>query len=139
VDAEQQLIAHRLWLAVLDVDLQLYKGSIYKLRWGSPGGLDQALPCYDRALTTLLETDWPDELGGLARDLHERVAAYRGTLRERDVTTASAQHSRMMSAFDALRESVRAWPAAPTRVSAAGAGATSPPGRPSMDETVPGG
>jgi hypothetical protein len=31
------------------------------------------------------------------------------TLEERDVTSASGQHSKMMGSFEALREQVRAW------------------------------
>ena len=118
---------------VLDLDLQLYKGSIYKLRWGTPGGLDMALPCYDRAITTLDETEWPDALRDGAVDLRERVAAYRRTLEQKDVTTASAQHSRMMVAFDLLRDQVRAWPQAP---GGSASGATPEGHRDAMDEVV---
>jgi hypothetical protein len=130
---EERTISHRLWISVLDLDLQLYKGSIYKLRWGTPGGLDMALPCYDRAITALDETDWPEALRDGAADLRERVAAYRRTLEEKDVTTASAQHSRMMVAFDSLRDQVRAWPEA-----AGGSGSRATPGAPrdAMDEVV---
>ena len=113
MNAEQRLTSHRLWLSVLDVDLQLYKGSIYKLRWGSPGGLDMALPCYDRALATIDATEWPADLEEPAADMRARVADYRRTLEARDVTTANAQHSRMMIAFDELRDLVSAWPQGP--------------------------
>ena len=135
MDSEQQLTSHRLWLTVIDIDLQLYKGSIYKLRWGSPGGLDTALPCYDTAISTLDVTSWPSELEAPASDLRDRIAAYRATLVERDVTTASAQHSRMMSSFDALRELVRTWP----EPAPSGASAARSEGRDAMDEAVPGG
>ena len=130
---EERTISHRLWISVLDLDLQLYKGSIYKLRWGTPGGLDMALPCYDRAITALDETDWPEALRDGAADLRERVAAYRRTLEQKDVTTASAQHSRMMVAFDSLRDAVRAWPEA-----AGGSASRATQGAPrdAMDEVV---
>jgi hypothetical protein len=133
MNADQQTTSLRLWIAVLDLDLQLYKGSIYKLRWGTPGGLDMALPCYERAIGTLDAAAWPDDLRDTAADLRERVAAYKRTLEQRDVTTASAQHSRMMSAFDALRDQVRRWPdgGAP-----AGSSAAAPSGRDAMDEAV---
>jgi hypothetical protein len=57
---EQQILHNRLWSAVLDIDLQLYKGSVYKLRWGSPGvGLDVAVPCYQEAQRTAELTTSP--------------------------------------------------------------------------------
>ena len=74
-------------------------------------GIDMALPCYDRALATLDSTAWPVDLTAPAADLRERVADYRRTLQDRDVTSASAVQSRMMSAFDHLRDLVGAWPA----------------------------
>jgi len=108
---EQQVIHNRLWGAVLDIDLQLYKGSVYKLRWGSPGvGLDVAIPCYQEARRTTELTPWPAELCAGASDLAERIAKYVGTLEARDVTSASGQHSGLMRSFEALREQVRAWP-----------------------------
>ena len=37
-----------LWAAVADIDLQIYKATVYKLRWDSPGvGLDMALPALE--------------------------------------------------------------------------------------------
>jgi hypothetical protein len=108
---EQQILHNRLWSAVLDIDLQLYKGSVYKLRWGSPGvGLDVAVPCYQEAQRTAELTPWPAELRQGAADLAERIAKYVGTLEARDVTSASGQHSGLMDSFQALREQVRAWP-----------------------------
>ena len=105
-----ELTSLRLSLAVTTIDLQLYKGSIYKLRWGTPGGIDQALPCYDEATRVLGEVDWPAELRGAADDLRDRVAIYRQTLVDKDVTSASAENTRMMRAFEALREGARQWP-----------------------------
>jgi hypothetical protein len=117
---EQQTTRNGLWTAVLNIDLQLYKGSVYKLRWGSPGvGLDLGIPCYQEARRTAEETDWPDELAAGAGDLAERIARYIVTLEARDVTTASGQHSQLMGSFESLREQVRAWPGRP------GAGAAS--------------
>ena len=44
-DAEQ-IKKNTLWTAVVNIDLQLYKASVYKLRWGTPAaGIDMALPC----------------------------------------------------------------------------------------------
>lgn len=148
MNEQDQLRSARLWIAVLGLDLQLYKGSIYKLRWGTPGGIDQALPCYDEAISILDETDWPEGLGASARDLRERVVAYRATLAAKDVTTASAQGSRMMSAFEALRRGVRAWPdggegmtvgamaGGASAVPAGGASGAAMGQRDSMDEVV---
>jgi hypothetical protein len=111
LDVERQAVHNALWNAVLNIDLQLYKGSVYKLRWGSPGvGLDMAIPCYREAKRTADETAWPDGLGEGARDLARRIERYIGTLEVKDATSASGQHSRMMSSFEALREQVRAWP-----------------------------
>jgi hypothetical protein len=132
MNVEQELTSARSWMAVLALDLQLYKASIYKLRWGTPGGLDQALPCYDEALRVLDGTDWPSELGGAAGELKEKVVAYRATLADRDVTTASAQQSRMMLAFEALRDQVRAWPDGEIASVGRGGGG----GRDAMDEAV---
>ena len=110
MNVEHELTSTKAWMAVLALDLQLYKGSIYKQRWGTPGGLDQALPCYDEALKVLDGSVWPSGLEGAADELKVKIAAFRATLAEKDVTTASAQQSRMMMAFDALRDGVRAWP-----------------------------
>lgn len=45
-----------LWAAVADLDLQIYKATVYKLRWDSPGvGLDMALPAPEEARLTLQE------------------------------------------------------------------------------------
>ena len=107
---EDQLTSTRLWLAVVNIDLQLYKASIYKQRWGTPGGIDQALPCYDEALTTLGETPWPESLRDQADDLGRRVASFKETLNARDVTIASAAQTKMMVSFENLREGVRFWP-----------------------------
>lgn len=107
---EEQILANRLAATIVDIDLQLYKGSIYKLRWGSPGGLDQAIPCYRTAAAIAEDAPWPDELRKLAMGLADRVRAYVAILDVKDVTTASAQNSLMMVDFDALREAVRRWP-----------------------------
>jgi hypothetical protein len=138
MNAEQQLTSTRLWIAVLNLDLQLYKGSIYKQRWGTPGGIDQALPCYDEALRTIDASDWPVELADGVADLRTRVAAYRKTLEAQDVTTASAVHTRMIRSFEALREAVRAWPDASAAAAPSAPGRTEP-SRLNMDEAIPSG
>jgi hypothetical protein len=108
LDTERQTIHNMLSIAVVNIDLQLYKGSVYKLRWGSPGvGLDMALPCYQ-------EASWPEELREEARDLAERIGRYIGTLEARDVTSASGQHSQLMASFERLRDQVRTWPGRPS-------------------------
>jgi hypothetical protein len=111
--SDTEITKLRLQLALTNVDLQLYKGSIYKLRWGTPGGIDQALPCYDEAARVLDDTAWPSELQSLVGALRDRVAVYRETLVKKDVTSASAENTRMMRAFEALREAGRVWPSAP--------------------------
>jgi hypothetical protein len=114
LDVERLTIHNLLWTAVVNIDLQLYKGSVYKLRWGSPGvGLDMAIPCYHEARRTLAGTRWPAELADAAADLAERVGRYIGVLEDRDVTSASGQHSKLMASFERLREQVRAWPGSP--------------------------
>lgn len=110
MNVEERTIANSLWGAVLSVDLQLYKGSIYKLRWGSPGGLDHAIPAYEEAKRTLELTEWPEDLQKPASALADAIQTYITTLRAQDVTSASAQHSRMMSQFESLRDRVRIWP-----------------------------
>jgi len=114
LDQERQAIHNMLWNAVINIDLQLFKGGVYKLRWGTPGvGLDLAIPCYREARRTAQETRWPAELAEGARDLAERVERYIGVLEARDVTSASGQHSKLMASFERLREQVRAWPDGP--------------------------
>jgi hypothetical protein len=114
LDVERQAIHNMLWTAVVNIDLQLYKGSVYKLRWGSPGvGLDMAIPCYREAKRTAEETRWPADLADGARDLAERVERYVGVLEVQDATSASGQHSQLMASFERLRERVRAWPDGP--------------------------
>jgi hypothetical protein len=114
LDLEQQTIHNMLATAVVDIDLQLYKGSVYKLRWGSPGvGLDMAIPCYQQALRAAAETRWPAELRPAATDLAERISRYVATLEARDATSASGQHSQLMVSFGRLREQARAWPDSP--------------------------
>lgn len=113
MNIEQQTIANSLMTALVTVDLQLYKGSVYKLRWGSPGGLDEAIPCYQEAKRTIDGTPWPEALRDTAGDLAQRIDHYVGTLQVQDVTSASGQHSHMMAAFSALRDQVRAWPNGP--------------------------
>ena len=108
-DAEQ-LTQTRLWISVVNIDLQLYKASIYKLRWGTPGGIDTAMPCYDEALQVLGETDWPGKLGPLAISLAGRIRKFKETLEARDITIASADMTRLMYAFEDLRAGVRYWP-----------------------------
>lgn len=127
---EQQTMHNRLWSAVLNIDLQLYKGSVYKLRWGSPGvGLDVAIPCYQEAQRTAELTPWPAELREGAGDLAERIARHVSTLEARDVTSASGQYSGLMRSFEELREQVRAWPAgASTGLSSPGGNGASPSG-----------
>jgi hypothetical protein len=111
LDVEQETVHNRLWLAVFNIDLQLYKGSVYKLRWGSPGvGLDVAIPCYQEARRTAEETQWPAALAASANDLAQRIGRYILTLQAQDVTSASAQQSQLMNSFETLREQVRAWP-----------------------------
>jgi hypothetical protein len=110
-DTNSELLKTRLWVAVVNIDLQLYKASIYKLRWGTPGsGIDMANPCYDEALQTLGETDWPGKLGGLATALAGRIRKFKETLEARDVTTASSDLTRLNYAFEDLRAGVRYWP-----------------------------
>jgi hypothetical protein len=121
LDVERQAIHNMLWIAVVNIDLQLYKGSVYKLRWGSPGvGLDMAIPCYQEARRTAEQTRWPAELADAAADLAERVGRYVGVLQAMDVTTASGQHSKLMASFERLRERVRTWPDGPADPTRAG-------------------
>jgi len=113
VNDAQQLTKNTLWIAVVNIDLQLYKASIYKLRWGTPGGIDVALPCYDEALQVLAETDWPGVIAKDARVLAARIQKFKATLQARDVTTASSDVTRLMYAFEDLRSGVRYWPKDP--------------------------
>jgi hypothetical protein len=110
VNGDEQLTSMRLWLSVINLDLQLYKASIYKQRWGTPGGIDQALPCYDEALATLAGTTWPDGLRDQADDLGRRISSFKETLNARDVTIASAAQTKMIGSFEDLRDGVRYWP-----------------------------
>lgn len=103
------VLANALSTAVVNIDLQLYKGSIYKLRWGSPGGLDMALPAYREAKRVVDGAPWPDDLAKDATVLAEAIERYLHDLETMDVTTASADQSRMMQSFEALRDNTRSW------------------------------
>ena len=109
----EQLVSNRLSIAVVNIDLQLFKASFYKLRWGTPGGLDQAMPCYDQAIFVIDRTEWPDTIQAPAAALRVKLEKFKATLDARDVTTASAEQTRLMYAFEDVREAVRYWPAKP--------------------------
>jgi hypothetical protein len=114
VNDADQLLQTRLWAAVVNIDLQLYKASNYKLRWGTPGvGIDMAMPCYDEALLTLHQTEWPGRLAQVAVTLAGRIRKFKDTLDARDITIASADMTRLMYAFEDLRAGVRYWPNEP--------------------------
>lgn len=100
----------RLRDAVLSVDLQFYKGSIYKQRWGSPGGLDHAIPAYQDAFRTLEEVTWPSELTDTVATLMSYLEKYIAVLETQDVTNASGLFSPMTRTFEQLRDSVRVLP-----------------------------
>ena len=98
-----------LWAAITDVDLQVYKASVYKLRWGTPGaGLDMGLPALEQARLTLTELlDWPPEVDGAVQDLLEILTAYIATLEARDHTTSSAQQTQLFAAIERVRDQIR--------------------------------
>lgn len=97
-----------LWAAVTDIDLQVYKASVYKLRWDFPGaGLDLGIPALYQAQETLDNlVDWPDELDEPVSELRDRLSTYIQTLEARDYTTASAQQTRLFKAVASLRKHV---------------------------------
>ena len=99
-----------LWAAVTDLDLQIYKATVYKLRWDSPGvGLDMALPNLEEARLTLEElTGWPGGVAGEVERFRSALAAYTRSLEIRDHTTASGQQTALFMALAALRAAVRA-------------------------------
>ena len=98
-----------LWAAVTDLDLQVYKASVYKLRWDSPGvGLDQALPALEEARLTLESVaSWPDAASDAAERFGAALSAYTGSLEARDHTTASGQQTALFNALAGLRAAVR--------------------------------
>jgi hypothetical protein len=98
-------------LAVMDIDLQFYKGSVYKLRWGSPGGLDHAIPAYQDALRTVGETRWPDDLAADVDQLTDYLQRYIEVLQKQDVTGVSGLFTPLMRTFETIRDKVRVLPA----------------------------
>jgi hypothetical protein len=98
-----------LWAAVTDVDLQVYKASVYKLRWGTPGaGLDMGLPALEQARLTLTAlVEWPDEVAAAVDELADVLTAYIATLEARDHTTSSAQQTQLFAAINTLRDQIR--------------------------------
>ena len=98
-----------LWAAVTDLDLQIYKASVYKLRWDSPGvGLDQALPNLQEARLTLeTVTNWPDGVSDAVERFRTALAAFTVSLEARDHTTASGQQTALFNALVGLRAAVR--------------------------------
>jgi hypothetical protein len=95
--------------AITDVDLQVYKASVYKLRWGSPGvGLDMAVPALEQARLTLTElVVWPPQVGAAVDDLRDLLVSYIATLEARDHTTASAQQTQLFAAVERVRNQLR--------------------------------
>jgi hypothetical protein len=114
VTQNDPVLANALSTAVVNIDLQLYKGSIYRLRWGSPGGLDMAVPAYREAKKAVDGARWPDDLAKDATLLSEAIDQYLQDLDAMDVTTANADNTRMMQAFETLRDSTRSWADAAT-------------------------
>lgn len=98
-----------LWAAVTDLDVQIYKASVYKLRWDSPGvGLDQALPALEEARLTLeYASDWPEQAAPAVERFRAALAAYTHSLEGRDHTSASAQQTALFLALAGLRAAVR--------------------------------
>jgi len=98
-----------LWSAVTDLDLQLYKASVYKLRWDSPGvGLDMGLPALEEARLTLEDVaEWPDAAGEPVDRFRQALARYTASLEARDHTTASGQQTTLFNALAALRAAIR--------------------------------
>ena len=98
-----------LWAAITDIDLQVYKASVYKLRWDTPGsGLDLGLPALEEARATLLEVgEWPVELQESVAVLQKVLDEYIKLLEARDHTSASAQQTRLMISINNLRAELR--------------------------------
>ena len=98
-----------LWAAVTDIDLQIYKATVYKLRWDSPGvGLDMALPALEEARMTLEElTEWPDAVASEVEGLRSALSAYTRSLEIRDHTTASGQQTALFMSLAELRAVLR--------------------------------
>lgn len=98
-----------MWAAITDIDLQVYKASVYKLRWGTPGaGLDMGLPALEQARLTLTElVDWPPEAEAAVDDLVEVLTTYIATLEARDHTTSSAQQTQLFAAIERVRDHIR--------------------------------
>jgi hypothetical protein len=103
-DPNEKVLA---WLAVVDLDLQIYKASIYKLRWLSPGGLDQALLALDEARRIVQSVAWPLTTAEHAEVFTKLLTRYTETLKAHDHTTASAQQTALSKALSELRNSVR--------------------------------
>ncbi|MGH9243612.1 MAG: hypothetical protein ACRD29_04705 [Acidimicrobiales bacterium] len=98
-----------LWAAVSDIDLQVYKASVYKLRWATPGvGLDMGVPALEQARLTLTQlVSWPAEVEGSVADLETSLATYIETLEARDHTTASGLQTQLFAAVERLRDEIR--------------------------------
>lgn len=99
-----------LWAVVTDLDLQIYKATVYKLRWDSPGvGLDMALPALEEARLTLEEVaEWPGVLSGEVAYFRFALSEYTHSLKIRDHTTASGQQTALLMALAKLRAALRA-------------------------------
>lgn len=99
-----------LWAAVTDLDLQIYKATVYKLRWDSPGvGLDMALPVLEEARLTLEEVgEWPEAISGEVGFFRFALSEYTHSLEIRDHTTASGQQTALLMALAKLRAALRA-------------------------------
>lgn len=112
MNIEEQVTSNSLWIAILTIELGLYRAGNHEQRWNSVGvGIEAALPIYDDILITIERCPWPESLQSQARDLSDRIRGYKQLLAAREVTIASAQRTRLLDAFEELRHGVRYWPA----------------------------
>lgn len=106
VELERKLAQQAALLDMLRVEVLLHRAELAKSRWGSPGGIDTALPLLDRAERLLRQGNWPQEAVEVARDLAGYISTLREVLAARDVTRASLFGGRVRDTCEHLRELV---------------------------------
>lgn len=108
-ELERRVEANALTIAVVSLELHLYKARIAKQRWGSPGGNDVALLELEEARHLVTGTDWPAEVRPAADAFVARLDSYVKYLKAFDVTRVSFEESRLDGAFTDLERKVKEW------------------------------
>ncbi len=105
-ELERKLAVQAALLDMLRVEVLLHRAELAKSHWGSPGGIDTALPLLARVEHLLGQGNWPEGTAAVVRELAGYVSSLRIALEARDVTRASLFGGRVRDTCERLREMV---------------------------------